>query len=573
MPTSSTVDFRSKKPALIYSAMAGFTILMLGAVTMLYVLPVEDTAGGLHDLIRPTALSDWWDWRLFEDHFIERLGVALLAAISATIAAYWRTLWLTPSQSPVKTYFETDPQLYRGNDVYNKLPQYFAQGAGAKARGGLWIAPHIQMPAAFETDNIFINGNHNAGKSTIFRALVEQKIASGAHVFMHCFKGELSSGFGPGDAVLIAPHVADTWAWDIANDVVNEEDARELARRIVPSSDNPFWSDSARAVFTALLVDLMEKRGRSWTWLDLGVAMCPDPETIKPILARQRINPAPLLMFDEGGQPTNTTHGVLATLITAVLATVKSLALAWEGTPAHRRFSVRKWLTDPDFPHKVVIFQSSARYDALAQLVGRGIIDRIRAFLADSSVPDSNERRIVLALDEMAQLGELDTFHRLIATGRSKGLMVIAATQSIAQMKELYRGRADVIRQLFRWQIVSTVPQGEPGETLASMLMSKRKVWWMEDNLERPTGKEPKKVRREEERYPFTPAEIERDLGVQVDAYGNRVVRALLCGAGDVYLLDYPNTTWFVRRKTFKPAEWTRPIGPSSAVRPAAGRP
>lgn len=565
MSNFKTSPFRSKKPAWSAAMTAGVTILLIAIIVFTYAIPVKGTGEQANILIWPIRIQDWWQTPAFANHLVERISLAMFATICAMVAAYRRTRLLTAFEPVEKTYFESDAQLYMGSNARVKLREYFSRKAGA-ASGGLWIAPHIQMPAVLETDNIFINGNQNSGKSTIFRALVEQKIASGAHVFLHCFKGELSSAFGATDAVLIAPHVKGSWAWDIANDILNEQDARELAHRLIPGSDNPFWSDAARAVFTDLLVDLMTKRGRNWTWFDLGKSMFTTPEVIKDILAKHEISAAPLLMMSEDGQPTNTTHGVLATLITAVLTTVKSLAVAWQDTPPHRRFSVKAWLTDPNFPHKVVIFQSSARYSELAQLIGRGIIDRVRAFLADSSVPDSATRRIVLALDEMAQLGELDTFDKLIATGRSKGLMVIAATQSIAQIKELYKGRSEIIRQLFRWQIVSSVPQGEPGETLAALLMSKRKVWWMEPNRARD-GKGPMKVLKEDERYALTPTQMERDLGVTFDDRGNKVVRALLLGAGDVYLLDYPNTTWLARRKTFAPAEWTKAINP----RPSSG--
>ncbi len=534
------------------AAIAASVIAMITMLVLLIAVPV------LQHLHR-------WDWHLdalatisrsgFVDGLLQRSMLATaciaLAALVAGIGAHR----LTDAQDPAPNLIDGDARLFRGSHARVRLAQFFAKANGADARGGLWLAPHIRLPFGDEVGNIFISGNQKSGKSTLMRALVEQCVERGDRVFIHSFKEEFSEAFGRDDAILIAPHLATGWAWDVAGDVLNVQDVREFAGRVIPSSDNPFWSLAARAVMTDIMTSMMREKPRSWTWIDLALAMFKTPTEILAILEKIRFGAKPLFLTDEDGNPNNTTHGILATMIAAVLNTIVPLALAWEHVPPARRFSIRSWLLDPSPRHRVVIFQSAGAYPQLTQLVGGGLIEAIRGVMT-TEMRDSRTRRVVLALDELNELGTLPGFDRMVATCRSRGLVLICATQSIGQLRKLYGDDAETIRQLFRWQIVSKVPQGKPGDDMAATVMSKRKIVWHEK-----IDGQKDLVRHEEERYPVMPARMERDLGLTTNAKGEKIARMILTGAGDVYELEIPETKWAVRRKNFEPADWTKPIG------------
>ncbi len=507
----------------------------------------------------------WNEWRLdalaemsrrnFVDGLLQRLLMMSACIAVAALVAGIRAHRLTDAQDPAPNLIEGDARLFRGSHARVRLAQFFANANGPHARGGLWLAPHIRLPFGDEVGNIFISGNQKSGKSTLMRALVEQCVERGDRVFIHSFKEEFSEAFGSDDAILIAPHLAAGWAWDVAGDVLNAQDVREFAGRVIPSSDNPFWALAARAVMTDIMTSMMQENPRSWTWIDLAMAMFKTPDEILAILEKIRFGAKPLFLTDEDGNPNNTTHGILATMIAAVLNTIVPLALAWEHVPASRRFSIRTWLLDRNPRHRVVIFQSAGAYPQLTQLVGRGLVEAIRGVMT-TELPDSRNRRVVLALDELNELGALPDFDRMVATCRSRGMVLVCATQSIGQLRKLYGDDAETIRQLFRWQIVSKVPQGTPGEDMAATVMSKRKIVWHEK-----VAGQKDLVRHEEERYPVMPARMERDLGLTTNSKGEMITRMILTGAGDVYELEIPETKWAVRRKTFERADWTKAIG------------
>lgn len=491
----------------------------------------------------------------FVGGLLQRSGmIAACIGLAAVVAGIYARR-LTDAQYPAPNLAEGDARLFRGSHARVMLAQFFAKANGPDARGGLWLAPHIRLPFGDEVGNIFISGNQKSGKSTLMRALMEQCVERGDRVFIHSFKEEFSEAFGRDDAILIAPHLAGGWAWDAAGDILNVQDVREFAGRVIPSSENPFWALAARAVMTDIMTSMMQEKPRSWTWIDLAQAMFKTPEEIIAILEKIRFGAKPLFLTDEDGNPNNTTHGILATMIAAVLNTIVPLALAWEHVPPARRFSIRTWLLDPSPRHCVVIFQSASAYPQLTQLVGGGLIEAIRGVMT-TEMRDSRTRRVVLALDELNELGTLPGFDRMVATCRSRGMVLICATQSIGQLRKLYGDDAETIRQLFRWQIVSKVPQGKPGEDMAATVMSKRRIVWHE----RIDGQKDL-VRHEEERYPVMPATMERDLGLTTNGKGEKIARMILTGAGDVYELEIPETKWAVRRKTFVPADWTKPIG------------
>jgi len=551
---SSTV-LRKSKPhdfAAEAAIVAASVMAIASMVVLLVAVPV------LHHLY-------WESWnfdalaklsrRDFVDGLLQRSVMVATCMALAALAAGVHAFRLTDAQDPAPNLIDGDARLFRGSHARVRLAQFFAKANGPHARGGLWLAPHIRLPFGDEVGNIFISGNQKSGKSTLMRALVEQCVERGDRIFIHSFKEEFSEAFGRDDAILIAPHLAGGWAWDAAGDILNVQDVREFAGRVIPSSENPFWALAARAVMTDIMTSMMQENLRSWTWIDLAFAMFKTPAEIVAILEKIRFGAKPLFLTDEDGNPNNTTHGILATMIAAVLNTIVPLALAWEHVPPARRFSIRTWLLDPSSRHRVVIFQSAGAYPQLTQLVGGGLIEAIRAAMT-TEMRDSRTRRVVLALDELNELGTLPGFDRMVATCRSRGMVLICATQSIGQLRKLYGDDAETIRQLFRWQIVSKVPQGKPGDEMAAMVMSKRKIVWHEK-----VDGQKDLVRHEEERYPVMPARMERDLGLTTNAKGQKIARMILTGAGDVYELEIPETKWAVRRKNFVRADWTKPIG------------
>ena len=75
--------------------------------------------------------------------------------------------------------------------------------------------------------------------------LILAAIARGDGVLVLDVKGDMTAGL-PGEPLLIAPQDLRSLVWDVARDCRTKQDARELAARLIPKSDDPMSRRGAR---------------------------------------------------------------------------------------------------------------------------------------------------------------------------------------------------------------------------------------------------------------------------------------------------------------------------------------
>jgi Type IV secretion-system coupling protein DNA-binding domain len=75
--------------------------------------------------------------------------------------------------------------------------------------------------------------------------LILPAIERGDGVMVLDVKGDMTATL-PGDPLLIAPQDKRSLIWDVARDCRTKQDARELANRLIPDSQDPMWADAAR---------------------------------------------------------------------------------------------------------------------------------------------------------------------------------------------------------------------------------------------------------------------------------------------------------------------------------------
>ena len=108
-------------------------------------------------------------------------------------------------------------------------------------------------------------------------------------------------------------------------------------------------------------------------------------------------------------------------------------------------------------------------------------------------------------------MGPIPRLEDALAVGREKGLVAIAALQSLTQLREVYGpDRGQIIQDLFRMRIFSRLSAGASAD-LASTLIGERTVVWCEAN------KDPDKkglYRFERATRPvISPATLQKHLG------------------------------------------------------------
>lgn len=178
------------------------------------------------------------------------------------------------------------------------------------------------------------------------------------------------------------------------------------------------------------------------------------------------------------------------------------------------------------------------------------MVDTIAAHVNDESYENSQTRRIFLCLDELASLGRLRRFPDLLDIGRNKGVGVLAAAlHEIEQLQERY-GDRQAVSMLRRFRTKIVCQQNLDGATVrfSEDTIGKRTVAVEKDTNTTTIGREgttrSKTTTTEEMEVPIIRAErLAYELGV-----ADMKVKAILVGAGNPAMLDWPVTIWLPRR-------------------------
>tara|TARA_R100000365_G_C2735630_1_gene65024 strand:+ start:7 stop:1263 length:1257 start_codon:yes stop_codon:yes gene_type:complete len=360
-------------------------------------------------------------------------------------------------------------------------------------------------------------------------------------------KGDMTAGL-PGDIVLLAPQDARSAAWDIASDCTSKQDARELAARFIPKSDDPMWSEAAREVFVTCVASLQASKPGAWTWADLHARAIMEPEVLEG-LAR-KYNPAASQFLAD---PTSKTTMSILTTFKAHLSAIEALAQAW-GDKGEKAFPISRWLHETEGTVPIVL-QRDGRYPQLSNAWISGLIGLLASHVGSPSFEDSEKRRVWLFLDEFPQLERMEDFSALLDLGRSKGVCIVMSAQDTSQIRIRYgRDRTSSWLSMVGTHIVSRLNVGEGAEDV-SRAIGLQEVELPVKSKGYSGGQYTSSVSMQTRQRPvITASEISSQLGPHKHG-----VRVLFIGMGeDVHLVDLPYVPFEEERAPHEPADWTR---------------
>ena len=147
----------------------------------------------------------------------------------------------------------------------------FLQSAKSEIKqsgAGLELLPNLAVSRDRESRNWLIWGSVGAGKTQTMLHLVLAALERGDGVLVIDVKSDMTATL-PGEPLLIAPQDRRSMIWDVARDCRTKQDARELAARIIPGSQDPMWSDAAREILVVCVSTLQAIKDDRWTWRDL----------------------------------------------------------------------------------------------------------------------------------------------------------------------------------------------------------------------------------------------------------------------------------------------------------------
>ncbi len=438
----------------------------------------------------------------------------------------------------------------------------FAQTSKEESRlsgTGLEVLPGLAVSRERETRHWLIWGSVGAGKTQTMLHLILAAIARGDGVLVLDVKGDMTAKL-PGEPLLVAPQDQRSLVWDVASDCRTKQDARELAARLIPKSDDPIWSDAARDILVACVAALQATKPERWSWHDLHETATSDADALLHFAKTYHRDAVRLLENPES----RTTQSVLATF-QAHMHVVAALGDAWRDS-ANGRFSVSRWLTRP-LPHRPVILQHDPRYPELSHAWIGGLLALLASAVGSPSLKESRERRIWIFADEFPQLPRLSHFSTFLDLGRSKGVIAVIGAQDLAQLRATYgHERADAWVGMIGTKIITQINAGRGAEE-ASQLIGDQEVERVErsETMIGARASTTYATRRDIRRV-VTAAEVATRLGPKRDG-----IRVLVLGQGaDALELTVPYVSLPESRPGHLAATW---VSKASASEPAPQKP
>jgi hypothetical protein len=251
--------------------------------------------------------------------------------------------------------------------------------------------------------------------------------------------------------------------WAIWKDVKKRSTAQQIGQILIPADKedhvNSYFKNAARdllvgvmTVFVILSNEREKKTGKpiEWTLRDVFLAM-KDEKTLRSVLERTEETRDIITDYFE---PEQTFKSVWATAKTYVKR-LSIVAALWGH--AKEYISLSDWAKDINLDESIIIIGSDPAHDATISALNRVILQRISEILRSQNKDKLNPRVTWLFLDELPQLGRVESLDDLFGVGREKGICPVLGIQDPAQLEKEGRYKekeAEVILNLSKNKIM-----------------------------------------------------------------------------------------------------------------------
>jgi hypothetical protein len=227
--------------------------------------------------------------------------------------------------------------------------------------------------------------------------------------------------------------------WDIAADILDEDDSATLAEIFVPKNERasqPFFDNAARELLQAVVETLIRRKPGRWTLRDIVYCM----RSMKRIKALIGTTDEGRDLIEQFLSKEKTAQDVMSTIGT-VIGRFKTVAKSWHRAKKEgRTVSIDEWMHG----NFIIMLGSSEKAAASVQAINHLFFKRLSQVLLDE--PDNDQadllsprsRRHYLFLDEVRLAGRLDGLNELFLKGRSKGVVIVVSVQDQKGMAEVY---------------------------------------------------------------------------------------------------------------------------------------
>lgn len=406
--------------------------------------------------------GNWYQYYNFlvEQHKVidlwAHLFVPLVLCFSLSAYFSFKLLYVPGGRTLERDIDGLGVRLYQGKSAAQHAKQQLKQAAKNKLLPTLFLHPDVGITNQIEVENTLITGKPGSGKTVVTLSLLKQLIKRRTWMLIYDAKREYTQAFySPKQATLIAPWDTRSKVWNLAKDMISPTAPAQFAEHIITDTRDPIWCQSARLIFTGIIVSL-KAEGKPWGWDELFKAMTEDTASLQ---SRLKQHYPQALSFVQ--QENRTTDSIMITL-RSDLQWIEWLALAWP--ESHKgTFSVTDWMQSAKAKRRVIV-QGHPQFE----VVGAPLCHALMSLMTDLHLSLDTSRPCYLILDELAQFPHSTSLMRWLELGRERGGRTIAGTQAVSQLKAIY-GEHETDSLLSMFGNLVTLKVGSAGGTAEYM--------------------------------------------------------------------------------------------------------
>lgn len=320
-----------------------------------------------------------------------------------------------------------------------------------------------------ESKHIFLHGSTGSGKSTCIKELMQALIKRGDKFIVYDKSCDLTNTFyDPDKHVILNPFDTRSKSWNVWVDARNSSDLDGIAEALMPmpkGSQDPFWVNAARTIFTSTAFQMRNDKDKSNLKL-LRNLLTADLEKMEKFLE----NTEAATLVSEKIEKT-------AVSIKSVLATyLKSIKYLQDN---NNLLSIRDWVSDPN-SQGIFITSLADKHPALRPLISMWLDIAINATM---SLEPNRQRRIWIILDEAHSLHRLPCLSDGVNEARKFGGCFVLGTTSYAGLCDLYgqNGARGILDQ-FNTSIYFRTPRSETAAWVSKEL-GESEIEEMQENI------------------------------------------------------------------------------------------
>lgn len=320
-----------------------------------------------------------------------------------------------------------------------------------------------------EVKNMLMHGTPGSGKSNTINKLLLQLRERGDMVIIFDKGCSLvKKHFNENRDKLLNPLDARCENWNLWHECLTTPDFDSMSNTLIPQStkEDPFWTGSARTIFTAVAAKLRGDRERSYNKL-LRTLLAIDLKALRAYVAGTE---ASNLMEEKVEKTAISIRGVLTNYVKALRYLQ---GIEHNGRPP---FSIRDWMkqaNEPKQQHGWLWVTSNARqHESLKPLISMWLAQAANCVLEMNENP---ERRIWFIYDELASLHKLPELPQVLSEARKFGGCFVLGFQNKPQLDFTYgEDYADAMMDLLNTRFFFRSPDQNVAMWVRDQLGQKR---------------------------------------------------------------------------------------------------